>query len=183
MADKEAEEDGETDADEKEDRIYSVTFPAEIHAYLDPGNISGRGQIFSDVYTIENYSNRDVAVKIKNIDVHYRFRTELYELSADKVTEKRSKVKKLNINMIWENEAKNAERAVNVSEGIVDEYVLFLDAAEYDEKGEFVKLNAGSKGSLYFTGTLSRNPDINWSKGELTTDFSYEITDTENMEE
>jgi len=67
MADKEAEEDGETDADEKEDRIYSVTFPAEIHAYLDPGNISGRGQIFSDVYTIENYSNRDVAVKIKNI--------------------------------------------------------------------------------------------------------------------
>lgn len=162
-----------------EDGTYNVSFPANVQAYLDPGNLSGKGQIFSDPYVIENYGSEDVSIKIKNIAVNYWSDEYEYEFSEETVTDQDSDIKKLNINMIWENESENEKKVLNILESEPNEYVLHLRAAEYDNHGEFVKLNEGGRGAFYFTGTLNSNPNLVWEDGEITLSFDYEITSDE----
>lgn len=144
------------------DILYNVSFPTDIRAHLDPGNLSGRGQVFSDCYTVENYGNRDVAIKIKNI--------ELYDADSH------SKVKEtVDVDMVWKNEAEQMETVLHVAEGIQDEYVLFLAAAEYGRCSEFLSLRENSSGFFYFTGTFHSDADIVEEDGKMTARFDYEI--------
>lgn len=171
-----AEEDGtEAEKREQNDVIYNVSFPTGVKAFLDPGNLSGRGQIFSDRYAVENYGNTDIAILIRNIDVHYRSEEELYELTDEVIADFHSGVKKMNVEMVWENENEKTENSLHVLEGETDTQVLILRAAEYDENGEFVKLADGGRGAFYFTGTMNGNPGIVWENGEIAVDFNYEI--------
>ena len=165
----------EQQTEEVGDIRYNVTFPTGTSAHLDPGNVSGRGQIFSDRYTIENHGNTDVVIKIKNIQVFYRSTEDVYALSEEEITDHRSSVKKMNINMVWLNESEQAEKVLNIMEGTADEEVLTLRAAGYDGQGEYAGLQDGSAGVFYFTGTLNANPDILWEEGEITVRFDYEI--------
>lgn len=163
--------------------LYNVSFPTDIHAFLDPGDLSGRGQIFSDRYEVKNYGNTDVVIKIKNIDVYYISTEDIYELSDEEIVDNNSRIKKLNINMVWVNEAEQTEKVLCVSEGVYDECVLSLAASEYNENGEFVDLREGSSGFFYFTGTLNSNPNLIWEDGEVTACFDYEIVKAGNEEE
>lgn len=171
----------EEESDAKINDIYNVSFPTGASAHLDPGNLSGKGQIFSDEYKVENYGNTDIAIKIKNIDVHYWLRSEVYELSEE-VADAYSGVKKLNINVVWKNEKENTEEVLKVVEGASDEYVLFLKAAQYDKEGDFVELNEGSVGTFYFTGTLSSDPWIIWEDDKMNIRFDYEIINANTKE-
>ena len=174
-------EEGETESEIKEGTLYNVSFPARTTAYLDPGNLSGKGQIFSDRFAVENYGNTDVAIRIKNIDVYYSSAEDIYVLSANKVADSTSHVKKLDINMVWENESLQVEKVLHVSEGEKDEIVLLLQSAEYDENGEFRNLVNSGIGSFYFTGTVNSNPNIVWEDGEVTVKFEYEILNAEKI--
>ncbi len=167
-----------TEESKKSNCIYNVSFPTNSKAYLDPDNLSGKGQIFSEEFRVENYGNTDVAIKIKSIEVYYRLREELYELSAGEVADDDSYIKKLNVDVVWKN--KNTENILDVVEGVHDEEVLLLESAEFDENGSFVSLKDSSIGSFYFTGTLNSNPELVWEDGEITLSFDYEIV---NMEE
>ncbi len=163
-----------------ENCIYNVLFPTNPKAYFDPENLSGKGQVFSDEFRIENYGNTDVAIRIKNIDVYYKSTKDVYELSKEEISDNQSNIKKINVDVIWKNESQNMEKVLNVSEGITDEYVLLLKASEYDENDNFVRLNDSSAGSFYFTGTLNSNRDLVWEDGEVQVSFDYEI---ENIDE
>ncbi len=177
--DEKTEEDDITNEAE-ESCIYNVAFPTGTKAFLDPDNLSGRGQIFSDDFKVENYGNTDVAIKIKNIEVYYRSTEDVYEFSEEKVSDHHSHIKKLNVDVVWKNEVEKTERVLNVLEGISDKYVLFLKASKYDENGSFAGPSDGSTGSFYFTGTLNSNPELVWEDGEVQISFDYEI---ENIEE
>lgn len=177
-------ENEEIDEEMKKECIYNVSFPTGSKAFLDPENLSGKGQIFSDDFKVENYGNTDVAIKIKNIEVYYKSTGEVYEFSEEEVSDRHSYVKKLNVDVVWRNEQENAEKVLSVLEGASDEYVLFLKASEYDENEDFIRLNDGSTGLFYFTGTLNSNPDIVWEDGEVVVSFDYEIENVEeNVEE
>ena len=162
--------------------MYNVSFPADIHAYLDPGDLSGRGQIFSDHYIIENHGNTDIIVKINHIDISYSSAEEIYELSENEILDDHSHTKKLNIEMIWENEEEPMEKVLHVSEGEPEEYVLYLAAPQGSEAEETDKTAEGSRGYFYFTGTLSSDPDLVWEDGEIVVSFSYEIIGPEHDE-
>lgn len=168
--------------DGEEDVLYNVSFPADIHAYLDPGNLSGRGQIFSDRYVVENYGNTDVTIKITNIDLYCLSTEDVYEFSEEEVTDPHSRVKKFNIDMVWGNETRQTEKVLQISEGIRDECVLSLESAEYNEGGERVSSGGGSCGYFYFTGTMNSNPNIVWDEGEIIAHFDYEIVCMEKEE-
>lgn len=161
--------------DIEKNTIYSVSFPTNTKAVLDPGNVSGRGQIFSERYVVENYGNTDVMVRIKNITVYYKSEESIYEFSEDVITNHNSGVKKLNINMVWENKGIGNQRVLHISEGERDEDVLFLQSAQYDENENFVAITDESKGLFYFTGTVNANPDLVWEDGEITVTFDYEV--------
>lgn len=178
------EETDEAETGKETERIYNVSFPAGAKAFLDPENLSGRGQIFSDDFKVENYGNTDIAVKIKNIEVYIKSTEEAYEFSDEEVLDKHSNIKKINVDVVWKNEQDNTENVLNVLDGVSDEYVLFLKKSEYDEDGGFIRLNDGSTGLFYFTGTLNSNPELVWEDGEVMVSFDYEIVDmTEDMEE
>ena len=176
-----AEISSEENIENSKEIVYSVLFPTSIHAYLDPGNLSSRGQIFSEHYIVENYGNTDIAIKIKNIDIHCWSTEDIYEFSQEEVTDSHSRTKKLNVNMVWKNETQNTKKILNVSSNISEEYVIYLKAAEYDENGEYVSLNKGGIGEFYFTGTLNSNPNLEWEDGEITVNFDYEIVNIKDL--
>jgi hypothetical protein len=155
--------------------IFNVSLPASTNAYLDPGNLSGKGQIFSEQYIVENYGNTDVAIKIKNIEIHCNSTENQYEFSEDAITEDYSMVKKLNVELVWKNETEHTEKILKVIEGSPNEEILLLKAAEYDENNEFAALNPGSTGIFYFTGTMNANTNIEWKDGDIIVSFDYEI--------
>ena len=172
-----------TGEDEEKDVLYSVSFPTDTHACLDPGNLSGKGQIFSEHYAVENYGNTEVKITIKNIDVYYASTEDVYEFSDEEIDDHSSRVKKLNIGMVWGKENEDSEKTIYLSEGVREEEVLTLEASDYDENGEFADLKEGSSGYFYFTGTLNANPNLEWEEGELIVRFDYEILSAESEEE
>lgn len=160
--------------------VYNVTFPAKTVAWLDPDNLSGRGQIFSDEYVVENYSNMDVSIRVKNVKVFYLSTESVYEFYETGTEENSSDVKRLDVNLVWVNKSENTERVLHVTEGECDETVLVLKAAEYNDQGECIGLNEGSTGFFYFTGTLNANPNIVWEDGEVELQFDYEIVNAKS---
>lgn len=166
------------------DCIYNVLFPTNPRAYFDPDNLSGKGQVFSDEFNVENHGNTDIAIKIKNIEVYCRSREEVYELSEESITDEQSNVKKINVNVVWKNKQEDEERILNVAEWDSNEYFLYLKASQYDGEGNYIGLNEGSTGLFYFTGTLNSNPELVWEDGEVTISFDYEIVNVrEEMQE
>lgn len=170
-----------------EDTVYKVSFPTDIRACLDPGNLLGEGQVFSDSYMIENYGNTDIVIKIKNIQIYYKTDDEIYEFLKEETIASDSNTKRLNIKMVWKNEAEKTEEILNIEDGSPDKYVLFLKASKYNRNNEYVSLNASSKGLFYFTGTLDTN--IDWEDIGISVKFDYEIEteesddDSEEIEE
>lgn len=163
--------------------VYRVSFPTDIKATLDPGNVSGSGQVFSERYKVENYGNTDVAIKIKNINVWYTSEEELYVFTDEEVKDNNSGVKKLHINMIWESENGGWVKEFPISEGAADECVLVLKAAQYDDAGNFVRIQEGGRGFFYYTGSMSADPKLSWKAGECTLQFDYELLDAEKEED
>ncbi len=162
--------------------MYNVSFPADIHAYLDPGNLSGRGQVFSDRYTVENHGNTDVVIKIKNINIYYSSTEEICEFSEDEILDDHSHIKKLNVEMVWENEEEQMEKVLHVSEGEPEEYVLYLAAPQCEETEEAAVAEGSSVGTFYFSGTLSSAPELVWEDSEIVVSFGYEIISAEHDE-
>ena len=163
-----------SDEEFHDDIRYHVSFPATTHASLDPGDVSGKGQVFSEQYKVENYGNTDIVITIKNIRINWDI-GDSYEIDQDEITASPSSSKKLNINMIWRNEANDTEKAIQVLNGSPNESVLRLKAADYNKEGEYIRLHKGGTGFFYFTGSLNADPNIDWENYEIRVCFDYEI--------
>lgn len=159
------------------DVVYNVMFPTNIHAYLDPDNLSGKGQIFSDEYKIENYGNTDVIIKIKNVAMYWK------PVGKRPVPLEETGVKDnlqdsgLKVKMVWKNKSEKIEKLFNVEEDTSEEYVLFLKAAEYDENGKLIDSTKGGLGEFYFQGSLDGDMAPDLTGGTLMAKFDYEIID------
>lgn len=160
--------------DFQEDIIYNVSFPASTRASLDPGNISGKGQVFSEQYKVINYGNTDVIIKIKNICITWNM-DDSSEIFQDEITASYSSAKKINIDMIWKNEVHSKKKAIPVLSGSPDESVLHLKAANYNKDGKYIGLCDGGTGVFYFTGSLKSDSNIDWENNEISVCFDYEI--------
>lgn len=180
MGDTISENTSEMHSKAEQEAIYRVEIPTSTQIYIDPENLREKGQIFSEKYKIKNYSNRDIMIVIKNIDVSYEFSENSYELLKDTVNEKYFEKEKMRINMVWDNEDQNIQKSLKViDKDNADEYVIYLEAAKYNEDNEFVKFNNGSKGTFYFTGSL--NSSVQWEEKGLSINFRYEVVDAKNV--
>lgn len=162
-----------------EKTILKVEMPAKVQAYFDPQNLSGKGEVYSEKYKVVNYGNRDIVIKIKKINTSYGSDPISYEFSQEPVQNNSSEKKEVNINMIWDNAKETQQRILNIAEGRIEEYVIYLKAAKYDKNGNFIKLDKDSVGMFYFTGTVNSNPDIEWQDGEIALNLSYQIENVE----
>ncbi len=162
-----------------EDVVYKVLFPANTNAYLDPGNISGKGQIFSDRYEVENYGNTDVAIKIKNIEISYPSTEEKYKFTDEEFA-KDNEVNNIHVDMVWENED-GTSQIINLTEGTRNEYVLELKAAEYDGDELLSGPSEGGTGWFYFTGSMDPDLELDWEDEKITVSFYYAIVSPESI--
>ena len=171
---------GNAEKKAEEQVISKISMPSKVEICFNPLNLCGKEDVYSEHYEVVNYGNRDIAIKMKEIDVSYKGRDSLYELSDEPVYDTDSKKKRMNINMVWENKHEGLKKVLNVVDKQTDEYVIYLKAAQYDKNGNFVKLNKGSKGIFYFKGSLNTNPDIEWVNGEISVDYRYEVVNGED---
>lgn len=166
----------------EEKSVSKVKIPTNTHVYLDPENLAGRGGIFSDSYEVINYGSTDVAVKIRNINISYGENAEVHGLSSDTVNEKSLTGKKINLNMVWSNKDDTQEKALHITDGEIDEYVIYLKASEYGKNGRLEETCDASRGEFYFTGTLSADERVEWTGDELSICFDYEIVNMESAD-
>lgn len=168
---------------EKEERpqkddaaILKVSMPAKVKGYLDPINLSGKGGVYSDEYKVVNYGNRDIAIKIKKINISYHNGTsKMSGPSEETVNDELMGDKKIDINMVWKNADESQEMILDMTESEPDVDVIYLKASEYDDEGRFVRLRKGSEGIFYFTGSLDSDPDAEWHAGDVAVSFSYAV--------
>lgn len=160
--------------------ISKVKIPTNTHVYLDPENLAGKGGIFSDSYEVINYGNIDVAIKIKNINIFYKDEPGIYKFSKDTVNDDNLIAKKINLDMIWSNTDDNKKKALHIVDGETDEYVIYLEASEYDENETLIKPSEASRGEFYFSGTLNAERGVQWNDGEISIHFDYEIINMES---
>lgn len=162
-----SEEETETETvSEEENKIIKVTVPTNIGLTLDPFEIAGKGQIYSDEYFVCNYSNTDVAVKISRVGIKYLQEKEVYVMSDEPVPyDENSGLKKVNLIMNWHNE--NGEsKDIAIDENVFDQEVIRLRAAS----GENFE-----KGYFSFGGSLNANPYFNWLNNDFEINISFDI--------
>ena len=162
----------------KTDIITKVKLPTSTHVYLNPENLLGKGEIFSDDYRVSNCSNHDILIKIKNIRSSQKTGRDIYRLSEDTPNDIYAEKVKVNLDMVWK--SKYTEKTLEVTERDADEAVIYLEAAQYNNEGEFLKVKDGSEGIFYFTGTLDGNLNVPWENSGAMLNFEYEIVDDEN---
>ena len=178
--DKEKKEQGSS-----EDAIISkVKIPTKVHVDMDIDEVRGEGKISSEQYDIVNHGNRDIAIKIKNLKFSYRLPKDTYEINGEVnkeiSAEEHPKTKKIDVDIIWENEDEGQRKVLKLTDGKMDEYVLYLKAARYDKDGKFKSLDPGSKGTFRFVGSVESEPGLEWKDKEISLGIDYEI---ENMGE
>lgn len=164
---------GEKKQEDKE--IIKVSMPGKVKVCFDPYNLEGKGGIFSEKYEIANYGNQDVAVKINSVHVRCDYSEDKCQFIRKSDMNVHSKKKIVNMDMVWVNESEHLEKVLNVADGRIEEYVIYLKAAEYDENGKFIKLGEGSKGEFFFEGELNSNSDAQWMDEKISVDYKYEI--------
>lgn len=166
--------------------ISKVEIPTKVHVDMDIDEVRGEGKIFSEQYDIVNRGNTDIAIKIKNIKFSYKSPQDVYEVNGESnreiSEEEHAKTKKIDVDIIWENENEGQRKVLKLTDGKMDEYVLYLKAAKYDKNGKFKGLNAGSKGAFRFVGNLESEPGLEWNDKEISLGIDYEIVNVDEQE-
>lgn len=159
--------------------ISKVKIPMSTRVYLNPENLLGKGQIFSDNYNVSNHGSQDILIKIKDIKVFQNSDQDLYSLSEETPNDTYSDQVKVNLDMVWKNKSENVKRILNINDDEINESVIYLEKARYSKDGKFLGLNNASKGVFYFTGTLDENVNFQWENSGARISFEYEIVDDE----
>lgn len=184
------------------DVIYKVSFPASAKAYLNPGDLGGMGEVYSEQFAVANYGNTDIAIRIKSVEMDAdtreyfpaspgdAFPEEESEDDFDEESEwdfdedeEESEKMLLDVDMLWENKSEGQRKLLKVVDGDCGEYVLYLKGAEYDENGKFVSLNEGSSGTFSFNGEIVSGLDSVFDLNKtLEVSFEYDICLWEDLE-
>lgn len=160
-----------------ESSMLTVVVPSNLDFQLDPLEVHGKGQIYSDNFLIQNYSNTDVTVKLENIK--YTFVNETDFLSLDMPPEipfgirNPSKLKEVYMLLHYEN--RDYENFVITTKEKSETADIILAAAEYDEDGNFVELNADSTLIFSFTGIVNHLPAIEWEDKDFSVSIEYTL--------
>lgn len=160
------------------DDVLTVIVPSKLDFTIDPFEVSGKGQIYSDVFLIQNYSNEDVAVRLENIK--YIFANDDDFLSLDAPPDipfglaHNSDLKEIYMvlhyeNRDWENFLITAKERSETAD-------IILRAAEYDSEGKFVALNEESTLSFSFSGMVNHMPAKQWENKDVTVSIEYTMT-------
>jgi len=145
--------------------ILNVIVPSTVQLTINPLELNGRGQIYSDDYRIENRGDTDVLLTFTDIEVIFANDTE-FEPLAEPFEENGSKRKSIYLLMDF---------------GRSDfPPVVLTDFSR--EAGEPIPLYAAQSGptekssvSLRFSGSVNHAPAVDWQDGDVKINLTYRL--------
>jgi len=146
----------ETIADETDtETIINVSVPTNLDFKIDPFEIAGRGQIYSDDYIIQNVGATDVLMTISQVQVifanEYDFQAVAHEIDYDYQSPVKTVYMVLNIN----------SSPLIITDSAIGEYeTILLD---------------GDKLKLSVSGNLNMFPAERWRDGDIKILLSYSL--------
>jgi hypothetical protein len=160
-------EDPDADVQDEQETspVLNIVIPATVSISIDPFEINGRGQIYSDEYAIQNLTDSDVILTFTDMRVIFANDTDFEALAVpfDENTVSDRKAVQLVLNF-----GRNDVTPVVLTDmNRAAEKSVLLRAAEYDAS------EAASSLSLSFTGSLNHAPAVDWKDGDVKLRLEY----------
>jgi hypothetical protein len=144
--------------------VLNIVVPAEIIIVLDPLELAGRGQIYSDTYVIENHGETDVLLTISDIALIFPNDTDFEALPLPYDQKSESSLKA--IFLLMDFGRADISPVVTTDASLETPISILLNAAQADKEG-------ASYAALSFMGNLNENPEVPWNDGDVKITITY----------
>jgi hypothetical protein len=141
--------------------IIDIEIPNNFGFTIDPVNVAGRGQVYSDEITIYNNGETDILFSFTDIDLKYSgdiiLSPDAYGITASFLETRK---------IIWLAMKFNCEQIEQVTLTGLD-YLQLLE--------EPFIITSGDSLSFEIIGKISQSPSIRWNNGDVKIQFVYQI--------
>lgn len=146
--------------------VLNVAVPLTVSIVIDPFEISGKGQIYSDLYEITNFGDADVLLTFTDIQVTFADDTNFEALA--KPFDDRT-----------DSDLKSIYLLLNFGRDNITP-VAITDPAREDDitiplAGNQADANGNSFLSFYFSGNVNHLPEVGWKDGDVKISISYKL--------
>lgn len=146
--------------------VLNVAVPLTVSIVIDPFEISGKGQIYSDLYEITNFGDADVLLTFTDIQVTFADDTNFEALA--KPFDDRT-----------DSDLKSIYLLLNFGRDNITP-VAITDPAREDDitiplAGNQADANGNSFLSFYFSGSVNHLPEVGWKDGDVKISISYKL--------
>lgn len=149
-----------TEAEEKEDTPSRLQMPQKLSIVVDPWEMDGRGQVYSEEYVIKNTGETAGTLT----------------LSGLKCTPRKNSGVKVRENKRGLRDGKEKNLYMEIAFGEEDTVVLTREGAEYQ-----TGLEPGEELTLCFKGELNENASKSWKDGDVTVTVVYDWKPAEDV--
>ncbi|MCL2050604.1 MAG: hypothetical protein FWG91_02570 [Lachnospiraceae bacterium] len=155
-----------------DDVNIQVAIPLSLDFILDPYNISGQGTLFAPEYSIANYSNIDIELEIHDLAYSFSDNGDFLSLTEAPNQDEEAQEKMVFMFLRHLMEPQNDDFIItDQADGAV--LSIRLEAANYDENGEFVSLNESSIFRFTIMGAVTNGLSAPWKSGDLKLNMVY----------
>jgi hypothetical protein len=153
---------------EEEPVIISVKVPENLNFHIDPYNLAGRGQIYSDAKTIRNNGDTDIRITFTDFDVRFSNEedfdplTEPFDMPFDEAQRYNRKAIYITLDF-----GRSDMEPVVITGWDGEQPSVILSAEEVDSANSFVNLTLG--------GNLNPGPLNYWKNGDVSISIDYHI--------
>jgi hypothetical protein len=146
--------------------VLNVAIPVTVNITIDPFEIDGRGQVYSEAYEIRNHGDTDVILTLSDFEVIFANNTDFEALTASFDETSGSDLKAIYMLL-------HLGRAdippIVMTDANAGPISVPLAAA-----GEGV-LDEGIALSLYFSGGVNHEPRVKWQSGDVKIRLTYRL--------
>jgi hypothetical protein len=153
---------------DEEPVIISVKVPENLNFHIDPYNLAGRGQIYSDGKTIRNNGDTDICVTFTDFDVSFSNEedfdplTEPFDMPFDEAQRYNRKAIYITLDF-----GRPDMEPVVITGWNGEQPSVILSAEEVDSANSYVNLTIG--------GNLNPGPLNYWKNGDVSISIDYHI--------
>ena len=146
--------------------VLNVLVPTTVSVTLDPFELNGRGQIYSDVYEIKNFGDNNVLLTFTDLQITFPD-DKNFEALASPFDEKRvSKLKSIYMQLDFGRD--DEPSAVLTDSDWEGEVTIPLSGDQSDPERTLV--------SLSFSGNINHLPKVPWRDGDVRINLTYTLT-------
>jgi hypothetical protein len=146
--------------------LLDVVLPVTVSMTIDPYEINGRGQIFSDTYKFENLGNTDVKLTFTDMKVTFPNEKDFEALAQPFDIESKSDLKA--IYMVMNFGRDDIPPVVLTDEEREGQISIPMPSSKTDT-------DDNSFFSISFSGNLNENPALCWRNGDVKINIQYNI--------